>query len=173
MATRSSGKRSFSCAECPAKGAFFLVGWKEHDKTLTAIDADSLAVVRTYILGFTPGIADQAPNGELWVTDADNGMVVFFRADADMRLGQVPTGAGAHGIAFGRDGLTTYVSNQTAGTVSAIDVETPFSCARSPSARSRTGSSSVQRSDCHAAAAAVAHCSSRPLCCRWARTSSS
>jgi YVTN family beta-propeller protein len=95
----------------------------EHSMTIVAMDVMSMTSHHTYDLGFTPGMAALAPNGELWVTDTDNGQVVFFSADEDDRLGQVPTGMGAHALAF--DGMgKAYVTNQGAGTVTAVDVGT-------------------------------------------------
>ena len=41
-----------------------------------------------------------------------------------MKMDEQPTGAGAHAIAFSGDGKTGYISNQTANTVSVIDVAT-------------------------------------------------
>ena len=96
----------------------------EHGESVTAIDGSTLEIVGTYDLGFTPGMAVVAPNGELWVTDTELGAVVFFRSDEDVRLGDLPTGAGAHAIAFNENGSTAYVSNQSAGSVTAIDVAT-------------------------------------------------
>lgn len=96
----------------------------ESAKTLTVIDATSLNVVRTYNLGFVPGMAATAPNGELWVTDAEHGKVVFYSATADTKLGELATAGGAHAIAFSGDGMTGYVSNQSAGSVSVIDIAT-------------------------------------------------
>jgi YVTN family beta-propeller protein len=97
----------------------------ESAKTLSVIDASSLNVVRTYNLGFMPGMAATAPNGELWVTDAENGKVVFYSTTADTKLGELATGAGgAHAIAFSADGMTGYISNQGAGSVSVIDIAT-------------------------------------------------
>lgn len=94
----------------------------EAGKSLTAIDAASLDTLRTYNLGFTPGMAATAPDGELWVTDSENGKLVFYSTTAGTKLGELPTGTGAHAIAFSGDGRTAYVSNQTAGTVSVIDI---------------------------------------------------
>ena len=96
----------------------------ESAKTLTVIDATSLNVVRTYDLGFVPGMAATAPNGELWVTDAEHGKVVFYSTTADTKLGELATAGGAHAIAFSADGMTGYVSNQSAGSVSVIDTAT-------------------------------------------------
>jgi YVTN family beta-propeller protein len=93
----------------------------EHSMTIIAMDALTMARHHAYDLGFTPGMAALAPNGELWVTDADHGQVVFFNADSDDRLGETPTGAGAHAIAFDGTGKA-YISNQGAGTVSVVEV---------------------------------------------------
>jgi YVTN family beta-propeller protein len=92
----------------------------ETAKSLTAINATSLEVVRTFNLGFTPGMAATAPNGDLWVTDATGGKVVFYSTTAGTKLGELATAAGAHAIAFSADGETAYVSNQGAASVSVI-----------------------------------------------------
>ncbi len=96
----------------------------EEGKSVTAIDAQTLNVVRTYNLGFTPAMAATAPNGELWITDTDNGKVVFFSLTSDAKLGELATGAGAHALAFSGDGKTAYITNQNAANVSVIDVAT-------------------------------------------------
>ncbi len=96
----------------------------EVGKTLSAIDVGALAVVRTYELGFTPAYAATAPGGELWVTDTDAGRLVFYQAGSTVKTGETATGAGAHAIVFSADGKTAYVSNQSAGTVSVLDVAT-------------------------------------------------
>jgi YVTN family beta-propeller protein len=96
----------------------------EAGMSITAIDAATLAVDRTYDLGFMPAMAAVASGGELWVTDTDNGQLVFFDTTDGSRLGELPTGAGAHAIAFSADGAKAYVSNQTAGTVAVVDVAT-------------------------------------------------
>lgn len=94
----------------------------EAAKSLTAINGTSLGVVRTYDLGFTPGMAATAPNGELWVTDADNGKIVFYSTKTGAKVGELATAAGAHAIAFAADGKTAYISNQGAGSVSVINI---------------------------------------------------
>jgi YVTN family beta-propeller protein len=96
----------------------------ESGKTITAIDAVTMGVVRTYDLGFTPAMAATAPNDELWVTDTDNGKVVILMTTSDRRIGDVVNSAGAHGIAFSDDHATAYVTNQSAGTLSIINVGT-------------------------------------------------
>lgn len=94
----------------------------ETGKNVLAIDAKTLEVVRTYDLDFTPGMAVTSPQGELWVSDGDNGKVTYFMAGMAMKMGDIPTGAGAHAIAFSSDGSKAYVTNQFADTVSVVDV---------------------------------------------------
>lgn len=94
----------------------------EAEKTVTAIDAATLAILRVYHLGFTPGLAALGPDGNLWVTDSDRGYVALFAADADRKVAEIEAGSGAHAIAFNADGQTAYVSNQTGRSVSVIDV---------------------------------------------------
>ncbi|MCY1024014.1 YncE family protein [Pyxidicoccus sp. MSG2] len=96
----------------------------EDGKSLTAINSGTLEVARTYSLGFTPAMAATAPNGDLWVTDTDNGKLIFFAAGTTTRQGELATGTGAHGITFSSDGATAFVTNQTAGTLSVVDVAT-------------------------------------------------
>ena len=96
----------------------------ETGKTLDAVDVATLEIVRSYNLGFTPGMAALGPDGAVWVSAADAGKIARFSAAADEKLGELPTGAGAHGIAFSKDGATAYVSNQGANNVSVVDVGT-------------------------------------------------
>jgi YVTN family beta-propeller protein len=96
----------------------------EKAMTLTAIDTQTLEVKTTYDLGFMPGMAALSPDGNLWVTDAENGKLVIMMADSDTKIGEVPTAAGAHAIAFSGDKKTGYISNQMAASVSVIDIAT-------------------------------------------------
>lgn len=98
----------------------------EKGMSISAIDPQTLSVVRTYDLGFMPGMVATpagAP-GELWVTDADHGKLVFNSTAADTKKGEVDVGAGAHGLGFSKTGATAYVTNQMAASVSVIDVQT-------------------------------------------------
>lgn len=95
----------------------------EAGKSLTAIDTKTLAVKLTYNLGFTPAYAALGPDGMLWVTDTENGKVIFNMADMDMKHGETPTGPGAHAIVFAGT-KNGYITNQAANTVSVIDVAT-------------------------------------------------
>lgn len=101
----------------------------EESKTLSVIQADNLQLEQTVTLGFMPGMAALHPNQrELWVSDADNGKVVIFsRAQPGApltRSREIVTGAGAHAIAFSKDGQTAFVTNQGAGTVSVLNAST-------------------------------------------------
>jgi YVTN family beta-propeller protein len=94
----------------------------ETAKTIKAIDVKTLSVVRTYDLKFTPGMAATPSKSDLWITDADAGKVIFNETAQDNRTGDLATGSGAHAIAFSADGKTAYVTNQSAGSVTVIDV---------------------------------------------------
>lgn len=98
----------------------------EHSQTISIINANTLAIEETIALGFTPGMVAFHPlTGKLWVTDADNGSVVLFSKTSETarfaRTGTIKTGAGAHAIAFTRDGKTAYVTNQMDHSLSIID----------------------------------------------------
>lgn len=99
----------------------------EEGQSISVIDVATMSVVETVLLGFTPGFAAyNAPLNELWVTDQTNGLVVYFQRMGGqwMNMGNIPTGAGAHAIAFTGNGSVAYVTNQLAGTVSVITTTT-------------------------------------------------
>ena len=96
----------------------------EDGQTVSIIDVKTLKVVETVALGFMPGYA--AFNGEmkeLWVTDQMAGKLHWWKQDVNGKFvkgGSFPTADGAHAIAF--NGMTAYISNQEAASVSVIDV---------------------------------------------------
>ncbi|MFB9864895.1 hypothetical protein [Rufibacter immobilis] len=97
----------------------------ETEQTVTEIAVSSAAVTETIPLGFKPGyVAYHAGQQELWVSDATNGRIVYYRETNGRwsMQGSVPTGGDAHAIAFSPDGVTAYVTNQGAGTVSVLHV---------------------------------------------------
>jgi YVTN family beta-propeller protein len=97
----------------------------EMGKSISIIDVGTLAVEETISLGFMPGIAAYNANmTQLWVSDPDGGKVHVYEKMGGMymEMGNVITGAGAHAIAFNKDGMIAYVTNQMVGTVSVIDV---------------------------------------------------
>lgn len=94
---------------------------------VNVVDVNSMSVYETVTLGFMPGMAQlQNTVKELWVTDPMAGKVHWWTWDSGMNMwmhaGEVATGAGAHAIAF--NGNTAYITNQTAGTVSVLNVTT-------------------------------------------------
>ncbi len=96
----------------------------EEGRSISVIAVDALTVEETVPLGFTPGMAAyHQEHNELWISDGDNGKAVYFQRmnNVWMRMGDVVTGAGAHGLAFNGDGTMAYVTNQMAGTVSVIN----------------------------------------------------
>ncbi|MGF7219133.1 YVTN family beta-propeller protein [Spirosoma lacussanchae] len=98
----------------------------EKGQSISVIDVNTLAVVETVKLGFTPGYAAYHPiRNELWVSQAGTGtkVAIFERMNgAWMKMGEVQTGLDAHAITFTKDGATAYVTNQGAATVSVVDV---------------------------------------------------
>lgn len=97
----------------------------EDGQSISVISVASMSVVETIPLGFMPGMATYLGSmKELWVSDPSNGKVHWWVWDNSMSMymhgGEIATGAGAHAIAF--NGMTAYVTNQTAGTVSVCDV---------------------------------------------------
>lgn len=97
----------------------------ELSQTVSEISVSGMNITATIDLGFKPGyVAFHTLSGELWVSDATNGKVVYYTLVNGVWTlqGSIPTGADAHAIAFNNDGTKAYVTNQGAGTVSVIDV---------------------------------------------------
>jgi YVTN family beta-propeller protein len=97
----------------------------ETDQTVSEIDAKTLKVIETISLGFKPGyVAYNDHTSEVWVSDATNGKVVYYKVISGKwtKQGDIVTGSDAHAIAFTANHKTAYVTNQGAATVSVIDV---------------------------------------------------
>ncbi|WP_298152289.1 YncE family protein [Flavobacterium sp.] len=99
----------------------------EDGQSISVINATTNAVDQTIDLGFMPGIASHnGVKSELWVSDPMAGKVHYWTWDTAMGMwmhgGVFNTGAGAHAITFTTDGNTAYVTNQTANTVSVVNV---------------------------------------------------
>ncbi len=96
----------------------------EDGQTVSVIDVKTLKVVETITLGFMPGYA--AFNGdmkELWVTDPMQGKLHWWKQDTNGKFvkgGSLATADGSHAIAF--KGMTAYITNQEAASVSIVDV---------------------------------------------------
>ncbi len=98
----------------------------ETSQSISVINVATGAVTATIPLGFKPGYAAyQAHHEELWVSDATNGKVAYFKLEAGnwVKKGDFATGTDAHAIVFLADNKTALVSNQGAGTVSVIDID--------------------------------------------------
>lgn len=99
----------------------------ELSQTISEISASGMNVTNTIDLGFKPAfVAFHAASGELWVTDATNGKVVYFTQVNDFwtMKGSINTGADAHAIVFNNEGTKAYVTKQGIGNVSVINVST-------------------------------------------------
>ena len=97
----------------------------EAGKSITVIKVSDMSVVTTISLGFMPGFAAyNNAMSELWVTDPDNGKVHWHTKSGTnyTHSGEFATGAGAHAIAFNSNEMTAYVTNQSASSVSVVDV---------------------------------------------------
>ncbi|HET9451613.1 MAG TPA: YncE family protein [Aggregicoccus sp.] len=94
----------------------------ELGQTLSVVDPAGPSVLRSLTLGFTPGMAAATPEGQLWVSDSSNARVVVYPPGGSVPLGAVPTGEGAHGLAFSPSHRLLFVTNQWEHTLSVIDV---------------------------------------------------
>lgn len=110
----------------PAKNGKMYVD-NETSKTISEIEVATNLVIATINLGFKPGyVAYNELHAELWVSDAENGKVVYYKLVAGVwtKNGEIATGADAHAIVFTADESKAYVTNQGAGNVSVIDLTT-------------------------------------------------
>ena len=98
----------------------------EIDQTVSEISVNDMNVKSTIKLGFMPGyVAFNDLHGEIWVTDATAGKVVYYTQTLGIwsKKGEIVTDKNAHAIAFSADNKTAMVTNQDAGNVSVIDIE--------------------------------------------------
>ena len=110
----------------PAKNGKMYVD-NETSQTISEIDVVTNLVTATINLGFKPGyVAYNELHAELWVSDADNGKVVYYKLIAGVwtKDGEIATGADAHARVFNANESKAYVTNQGAGNVSVIDLNT-------------------------------------------------
>ena len=96
--------------------------------SISVIGVSTNTNVATINLGFKPGYAAyNSSNDELWVSDATNGKIVYYKdmgGNTWMKHGEFLTGTDAHAITFTNDGAMAYITNQGANTVSVIKVST-------------------------------------------------
>ncbi|NUT21891.1 MAG: beta-propeller fold lactonase family protein [Hamadaea sp.] len=101
----------------------------EFANRMVVIDVASGKLVRDLPLDVVPDGMPQdtrlLPDGSAFLTaDMHANGVYVFDAQANRRTGFIPTGRGAHGIYFSRDGKRAFVSNRDEGSVSVLDVAT-------------------------------------------------
>lgn len=66
-----------------------------------------------------------SPDGKVfYIANMDSNGVHVIDGDAFKQIGFIPTGKGAHGLYFSRDGKYMYVSNRGEGSVSLLDLKT-------------------------------------------------
>ncbi len=97
----------------------------ESDQSVSEIDVITGMVTSTFNLGFKPGyVSYNSKLSELWVSDATNGKIVYYKniAGTWTSTGSIPTGSDAHAIIFSSDENKAYITNQGANTVTLVDV---------------------------------------------------
>lgn len=99
----------------------------EDGQSISVIDVPTNTVTETVTLGFMPGMATyNGTKNELWVSDPMAGKIHYWTWNAGMSMwmtaGVINTGNGTHAVAFTTDGNTAYVTNQSAKSVSVINV---------------------------------------------------
>ena len=105
--------------------------WVVYDRShdLGLIDADARKLVRRVRIGGNPYNLAFTPDGHHllvldWSSDTSNDEVIFYDLKAEKVDGRVEVSTWpAHGV-FSRDGKLLYVSGETAGDVTVIDVAT-------------------------------------------------
>src|SRR2546422_9878089 len=100
---------------------------KTHD--LGLIDADARKLLRRVKIGGNPYNLAFTPDGSHllvldWSSDTSNDEVIFYDLKAEKIDGRVEVSTWPAHTAFSRDGKLVYVSGETAGDVTVIDVAT-------------------------------------------------
>ncbi|MET8576863.1 YncE family protein [Streptomyces sp. NPDC005012] len=79
---------------------------------------------RVTVEGSRPtGLALNKKNGKVYASDLQNGRVIEILPGAGKAVKLHPAGEGAISVSLSKDGSTAYTANQTAGTVSVIDLK--------------------------------------------------
>src|SRR3989475_2584629 len=105
--------------------------WVVYDKShdLGVIDAEARKLVRRVKVGGNPYNLAFTPDGSHllvldWSSDTSNDEVIFYDLKAEKIDGRVEVSTWPAHTAFSRDGKLVYVSGETAGDVTVIDVAT-------------------------------------------------
>lgn len=111
-----------------ADGRFALIAC-EFANRAEVLDVAAQRPVRSFALtqvsGGMPQDTRLAPDGRrFYVADMVANGVYVFDGTASKQLGFIPTGKGAHGIYFSRDGKRMFVTNRGEGSISVLDPST-------------------------------------------------
>ncbi len=117
-----------------ADGRYALIAC-EFANRMQVLDVAARRPVRDFPLSQAPNGMPQdtrlAPDGKtFYVADMMANGVYVFDGAATRQLGFIPTGKGAHGIYFSRDGRRMFVTNRGEGSVSVLDPVTGMSMAK-------------------------------------------
>jgi YVTN family beta-propeller protein len=119
--------RGVDHADFSADGRY-LIASCEFSGQLVKLDVTTRALLGTLSLPAhhsMPQDVRLTPDGSIfYVADMEANGVFEIDGDTFKSIGFIPTGAGAHGLAFSRDSRWMYVSNRREGSVSTIDVRT-------------------------------------------------
>lgn len=94
-------------------------------QSISMVNGMTNMMTDTLNLGFTPGMAVRnSMMNQMWVSDPDGSKIHMWTKNSTgyVHGGEVAVGNGAHAIAFNKEGNVSYVTNQTEGTVSVVDV---------------------------------------------------
>ena len=105
--------------------------WVVYDKShdLGVIDADARKLVKRVKIGGNPYNLDFTPDGRHllvldWSSDTSNDEIIFYDLQAEKIDGRVEVSTWPAHSVFSRDGKRLYVSGETAGDLTVIDVAT-------------------------------------------------
>jgi len=110
----------------PGMGGMMYVD-NEKDQTINMMNSTTGMMTGTVQLGFTPGMAAaNSMTNQMWVTEPNGNKVHVWimTGNGYVQGGTVTVGNGASAIAFSKEGTTCYVTNETDGNVSVINVVT-------------------------------------------------
>ncbi len=108
----------------PGMGGMMYVD-NEDGQSISIVDGMTNMMTDKVDLGFTPGMAVRnSMMNQMWVSDPDGSKVhMWAKNNAEyVHGGEIAVGKGAHAIAFNKEGNVGYVTNQTDGTASVVDV---------------------------------------------------